>query len=179
MVVGMVVGPATERAIADRYRRPVTGRQWAGPGSSDLETVVSRRRISLVGTAVVLAFSTAGLAGCSKASNALTNELVCEAAEELGETVADVAREVRVRDLDDAQDDVRDLRREFNRLEGRMERLSDAQRKEIEPLLAPADEAIAALEAASTLDEMSAALDDGRGTIDALAAGVESTLRCD
>lgn len=140
---------------------------------------MARRSIVLAGVPLMLAASVAGLSGCSKASNALTNELVCEAAEDIADTVGDVAREVRVRDLDDAQDEVRDLRREFDRLDGRVDRLSDSQRKEIEPLLAPADAAIAGLEAATTLDEMSAALDEGRPAIDALASTVESTLRCD
>jgi hypothetical protein len=57
--------------------------------------------------------------------------------------------------------------------------LSESNQSTIEPLLQPADDAIAALEAATTLDEMSAALDAGRAPIEALVAGVETTLNCD
>lgn len=115
------------------------------------------------------------LVGCSQAKA----EVACERAENLKEGTSSISKEIRGRDLDDAREDAGELRQDFDRLNARVDELSEANQETIHPLLQPADEAIAALEAATTLDEMSAALDKGRASIDALAAGIETTLKCD
>ena len=137
-------------------------------------------RLVVIPFALAVAVAVGGpLAGCSKAKEKARTEIACELAEELTDGVEDVADEVRGRDLRDAQEDADELRRDFIRLQSRVGSLADAQSSAIEPLLAPADEAITALEAATTLDEMSAALEGGRSDIEALATTTKSTLRCD
>lgn len=115
------------------------------------------------------------LFGCSQAKA----EVACERAENLKEGTSGISQEVRGRDLEDAREDAGELRRDFDRLDARVGELSEANQETIQPLLQPADEAIAALEAATTLDEMSAALDAGRASIDALTSSIETTLECD
>lgn len=138
------------------------------------------RRTRLTLAAPLLAvLAGAGVAGCSKAKDTAAREIMCESADDLGDGVRDLAIEVRLNDLDDAREEAADMRREFNRLNNRMNRASSSERQAIEPLLQPADAAIAAFEAATTIEAMSAALDSGRGAVTALAKGVDTTLRCD
>jgi hypothetical protein len=138
--------------------------------------VLRRSRQSTVAALVLGGALTAmSLSGCSTAKT----EIACERAENLKEGVSEISRDVRTRDLNDARQEAGELMRDFDRLEARSGELSESNQSTIEPLLQPADDAIAALEAATTLDEMSAALDTGRAPIEALVAGVETTLNCD
>jgi len=138
-----------------------------------------RRSRALLAFPLVAVLGGTTLVGCSKVQNEVSKELVCESADDLAEGTREIAIEIRVRDLDDAQEEARDLRRSYDRLLGRLDGLSNKTREQIEPLLQPADEAIAALEAATSLDEMSAALDEGRAAIEALASTTNSAVPCD
>lgn len=121
--------------------------------------------------------SRAILSGCTQAgASEVATVIACERAEDLKEAVEEIAEEVEDNDLEDAREEITDLRRDFDSLSSRVERLGDAERGAIEPLLAGAASAITALELASDVAGLQAALAAGGADIEALAPTVDTTL---
>lgn len=120
------------------------------------------------------------LVGCSDSSKAkIAKEIVCDRAEDIREALDEVAEEVADNDLADAREEIAELRSDFNSLSSRTDQLSESNRDAIKPLLADAETALASLEAAPDIAGIKAALDSGRGAIEAVATTAESTLSCD
>lgn len=138
-------------------------------------------KISLTSKAVLgAAVALVAVTGCSDDSKAqVASAIVCERAEDLPESVEEIAEEVADNDLEDAREEIADLRSDFDSLSSRVESLSGSDRESIEELIPAAEAAIAALESATDIAGIGAALEAGRGDIEALATTVESTLTCD
>lgn len=122
----------------------------------------------------LLALAALGVTACNKAAS----EVACERADDIIEGVADIDEAVRDGELDDAREDVRDLRRDFDSLVRRMPAIDNTAEDSIEPLIGPADAAIIGLEMAGTVDEIAVALDAGRQAIEAIALETDSALAC-
>lgn len=152
--------------------RPTNSPWWGTFASMQISLTTK----AVLGAAVALVVVT----GCSDDSKAkVASAIVCERADDLPDAVEEIAGEVADNDLEDAKEEIADLRSDFNSLSSRVESLSGSDSESIQALIPAAEAAIAALESATDIAGIGAALEAGRADIEALATTVDSTLVCD